>query len=151
MTKKKDNAPAQEVITRKPLPASRKHYVPGTIHAIRVAMREISLTETRHGHNGSTRTEENAPIYVYDTSGPYTDPTIQIDLKQGLPRLRESWIRERGDVEELADYTSEYGRQRLSDTTLDHLRFAHLKRPLRAKDGANVSQLHYARKGMITP
>jgi phosphomethylpyrimidine synthase len=114
-------------------------------------MREISLTETRHGHNGSTRTEENAPIYVYDTSGPYTDPTIQIDLKQGLPRLRESWIRERGDVEELADYTSEYGRQRLSDTTLDHLRFAHLKRPLRAKDGANVSQLHYARKGMITP
>lgn len=148
---KKQTAPGQEIITRQPLPASKKVYVPGKVHKINVAMREISLSDTMHGHNGSATTEKNAPIYVYDTSGPYTDPSVAIDLKQGLPRLRQDWILKRGDVQELPDYTSAYGKQRLADKSLDHLRFNHLKRPLKAKGGANVSQLHYAKKGIITP
>ncbi|MGL1330317.1 phosphomethylpyrimidine synthase ThiC, partial [Vibrio parahaemolyticus] len=88
---------------------------------------------------------------VYDTSGPYTDPNIKIDLKKGLPRLREEWITKRGDVEELSEISSEYGRQRANDKSLDSLRFEHIKKPLRAKSGKNVSQLYYAKQGMITP
>lgn len=148
--KKADKIPSQEVLTRDPFPASRKIYVKGQKHDIKVAMREIELSPTRmHGLNG--KTEENPPVTVYDTSGPYTDPSIKIDVKKGLPKLRESWIRDRNDVEELPDLTSDYGKQRLQDPALDHLRFDHYKKPLKAKSGHNVSQMHYARKGIITP
>ena len=140
----KSEAPKSEVITRNPLPASRKIYVLGKVHDIKVAMREIELTDTVHNYNGNEKVEKNAPITVYDTSGPFTDPNIKIDLKKGLPRLREEWILNRGDVEELKEQSSEYGRKRLNDTSLDYLRFEHLKNPLKAKKGMNVSQMHYA-------
>lgn len=144
-----------ETITRDPFPNSQKVYVKGQIHDISVAMREISLNDTRiHGASRPGRlgaTEPNEPVTVYDTSGPYTDPNIEINVKKGLPALRAAWVRERGDVEELETISSEYGRMRLADQKLDHLRFAHNAKPLRAKAGQNVSQLHYAKKGIITP
>jgi phosphomethylpyrimidine synthase len=139
---------SQNQISREPLTGSRKIYVPGEIHNIQVAMREIILSPTKIV-NGNE--EENLPVTVYDTSGPYTDPTIKINLKKGLPRLREEWILNRKDVEQLNDFTSEYCRTRLADKKNDSLRFDHLKKPLRSKSGCNVSQLHYAKKGMITP
>src|SRR3989449_4051337 len=114
-----------------------------------VPMREIRLTPTKSFKNGAV--EENAPFLVYDTSGPYTDPDVTIDIRQGLAPLRLAWIMARGDVEELPGVTSEYGRLRLTDHKLDALRFAHLRKPLRAKPGRNVTQMHYARKGIITP
>jgi phosphomethylpyrimidine synthase len=135
-------------ISREPLTGSRKIYVPGKIHNIQVAMREITLSPTKLSHGVP---EENPAVTVYDTSGPYTDPSISIDLKKGLPRMREEWIRSRNDVEELNEFTSAYCRARLADKKLDGLRFEHLKKPLRAKTGCNVSQLHYAKKGIITP
>jgi phosphomethylpyrimidine synthase len=131
-------------ISRAPFPASKKIYVDG------VAMREITLTPTRlHGSKGAA--VPNPSVVVYDTSGPYTDPDIDIDVRKGLPRLRESWILNRNDVEQLPGVSSAYGRERLEDTKLDHLRFSYQHTPLRAKAGHNVSQLHYARKGIITP
>ena len=150
--KKKDQAPHQTLVERQPLTGSRKIYVKGQLHPnIRVAMREIVLADTERKFDFVNPTEQNAPVTVYDTSGPYTDPTVEIDLKKGLPRLRESWIVERGDVERLAGTTSDYGQQRATDTSLDHLRFEHIAAPLRAKPGSNVSQMHYAKKGLITP
>lgn len=137
-------------ISREPFPASRKIHVNGSRHNISVAMREITLTDTRlHGRHGET--EPNPPVTVYDTSGPYTDPDAHIDVRQGLPRLREQWITNRGDVQQLEDFTSRYGRERLADPALQHLRFEHLRLPYKAKPGGNVSQMHYARKGIITP
>ncbi len=131
-----------------PLPNSRKIYVEGSRPDIRVPMREISQADTPTGFGG----EKNPPIYVYDCSGPYTDPNARIDIRSGLPALRQQWIEERGDTEVLPDLTSEYGRQRAADPALDELRFPGLHRkPRRAKAGANVSQMHYARKGIITP
>lgn len=147
---KKEQLPAAHVITRTPLSGSKKIYVPGQLHDIRVAMREIELSPTQHQLNGKKTSLNNESVTVYDTSGPYTDPAVEIDLKKGLHRLRESWILQRGDVEQLQESSSIYCRQRLADTTLDHLRFEHLKKPLRAKKGCNVSQLHYAKKGLIT-
>jgi len=148
---KKEHTPNENVITRAPLTASKKIYVEGKLHNIKVAMREITLTDTVHKFNGSNKTEKNSPMVVYDTSGPFTDPNVKIDLKKGLPRLREEWILDRGDVEELNDFTSDYCRIRLEDKNLDALRFEHLKKPLKAKPGQNVSQMHYAKKGIITP
>jgi phosphomethylpyrimidine synthase len=150
--KKRDQAPQQTLVERQPLTGSRKIYVPGKLHpTIRVAMREIALADTERKFDFGFPSEQNPPVTVYDTSGPYTDPNVEIDLKKGLPRLRESWILERGDVEQLPGTTSEYGQQRATDTGLDHLRFEHISAPLRAKAGANVSQMHYAKKGIITP
>jgi len=150
--KKKDQAPQQTLVERQPLTGSRKIYVPGKLHPnIRVAMREIALADTERKFDFGFPSEQNPPVTVYDTSGPYTDPSVEIDLKKGLPRLRESWILERGDVEQLPGTTSDYGQQRAADTSLDHLRFEHISAPLRAKAGANVSQMHYAKKGLITP
>lgn len=146
---KKDKKPGDSVITRDGFPNSKKIYVKGSIHNIDVAMREISLNDTVDKFNG--KTEKNDPVTVYDTSGPYTDPNINIDVKKGLPRLREKWILDRGDVEELKSISSLYGQQRLNDKSLDELRFGHLKNPLKAKRGYNVSQMHYAKKGIITP
>jgi phosphomethylpyrimidine synthase len=148
--KKADKIPGQEVITRDPFHASKKIYVKGQIHDVKVAMREITLSETKlHGLKG--KTEENPPVTIYDTSGPFTDSNIEIDVKKGIPKLREQWIKDRNDVEELSQLSSEYGRNRLEDKTLDHLRFEHFKNPLKAKQGQNVSQMHYAKKGIITP
>ncbi|QEL66289.1 thiamine biosynthesis protein [Oryzomicrobium terrae] len=131
-----------------PLPNSRKIYVQGSRPDIQVPMREISQADTPTGFGG----EKNPPIYVYDCSGPYTDPNAKIDIRAGLPALRQRWIEERGDTEVLPDLTSEYGRQRAADPALDELRFPGLHRkPRRAKAGKNVSQMHYARQGIITP
>ena len=146
---KQDKIPSQETISRKPFPNSKKIYVKGNLHDVQVPMREISLSDTVDKFRN--KTEKNAPIAVYDTSGPYTDVNAEIDVKKGLQRLREKWILERGDVEELKGISSEYGKQRLNDKNLDALRFEHLKNPLKAKAGKNVTQLHYAKKGIITP
>ncbi|WP_375581192.1 phosphomethylpyrimidine synthase ThiC [Marivirga tractuosa] len=145
---KKEHAPQENGISRAPLPGSRKIYVKGELHDINVAMREIMLSPTKLS-NG--KIEENPSAVIYDTSGPYTDPNFEIDLKKGLPRIREEWILKRGDVEQLENFSSEYFSERLADEKLDHLRFEHLKKPLKAKKGANVTQLHYAKKGIITP
>ncbi|TAF71774.1 MAG: phosphomethylpyrimidine synthase ThiC [Flavobacterium sp.] len=138
----------QDKISRTPFQNSKKTYIDGEIHPIKVAMREISLADTKLS-NG--RIEKNPAVTVYDTSGPYTDPNIQIDVRKGLPRIREQWILDRNDVEELTEISSEYGKSRLNDQKLDHLRFEYLHKPIRAKKGANVTQLHYAKQGIITP
>jgi phosphomethylpyrimidine synthase len=131
----------------KPLPNSRKIYVEGSRPDIRVPMREISQSETP----ASMGAETNPPIYVYDCSGPYTDPAVKIDIRSGLAALREGWIAERGDTETLDKLTSEYGRQRLNDPDLAEMRFDLKRAPRRAKHGRNVTQMHYARAGIITP
>ena len=130
-----------------PLPNSRKVYVTGSRPDIRVPMREISLAETRTDRG----VEHNPPVLVYDTSGPYTDPTARIDLRSGLPDVRSAWIEERGDTEILPGLSSEFGRARLADASLDAMRFAHVRTPRRARAGHNVTQMHYARRGIITP
>ncbi|HHH35865.1 MAG TPA: phosphomethylpyrimidine synthase ThiC [Gammaproteobacteria bacterium] len=132
---------------RRPLPGSRKIYVTGSRADLRVPMREIRLADTLSAQGR----EANAPVTVYDTSGPYTDPDADIDLRRGLPALREAWIEERGDSERLADFSSRYGRERNTDPALAALRFPALRRPRRALPGRNVSQMHYARRGIITP
>ena len=133
-------------------PGSEKVYIPGTLHPfIKVGMRKVNLTPTVTVEGKERKTRENAPVYLYDTSGAYSDPQAHIDLQQGLPRLRESWITARGDVEQLKELTSEYGRLRQADKSLDHLRFAHIRLPYRAKQGHQVSQMYYAKQGIITP
>ncbi|MBS0179034.1 MAG: phosphomethylpyrimidine synthase ThiC [Nitrospira sp.] len=136
-------------MTTAPFAASRKVHIEGSRPDVRVPMREISLTPT-HSTNGNGD-QPNQPITVYDTSGPYTDPAVTIDVRAGLPPLRRAWIESRQDTEELPQVTSQYGRQRASDPKLADLRFTHLRKPLRAKPGRNVSQMHYAKKGIITP
>ena len=130
-----------------PLPGSRKVYVEGSRPDIRVPFREITLSPTKT----SGVDEQNPPLLVYDTSGPYTDPSANIDLRQGLPELRRAWIEERNDTEFLDGPTSEYGNRRANDPTLAQLRFDLSRTPRRAKAGKNVTQLHYARQGIITP
>lgn len=133
-------------------PNSEKIYVGGEIYPdLRVGMRRVRLMPTVSvGSDGKETREENAPVVVYDTSGPYGDKDAQIDLRKGLPRLREAWIEERGGVERLPELTSEYGRARLADKSLDHLRFEHKTMPLRAKAGTQVGQMYYARQGIVT-
>jgi len=149
MSQRPEKLPTPETVTRQPLTGSRKIYVPGQLHDIRVAMREISVADTVSHPTG--RRTPNTPVTVYDTSGPYTDPSVAIDLQKGLPRLRESWIRERQDVDDLPGFSSTYCQQRMADQSLDALRFEHIRTPMRAKVGQNVTQLHYARQGIITP
>ncbi|WP_053214726.1 phosphomethylpyrimidine synthase ThiC [Pseudomonas sp. Q12-87] len=129
-----------------PFTRSQKIYVQGSRPDIRVPMREISLDVTPTDFGG----EINAPVVVYDTSGPYTDPNVSIDVRKGLADVRSSWIEARGDTERLAGLSSNFGQERLADPELTKLRFAHVNNPRRAKPGANVSQMHYARKGIIT-
>ncbi len=143
--RKQEKIPAQSVITRDPFPNSRKIFVDGKIHDIKVAMREIETGNTASGSSEAG----NANITVYDTSGPYTDPDTDIDVQQGLPRLREPWIRDRGDVWELPDFTSEFARKRLERS--NGITFGNIRKPLRAAPGCNVTQMHYARKGVVTP
>jgi len=131
----------------KPLPNSRKIYVQGSRPDIRVPMREITLTPT----HTSAGEEQNPPIYVYDCSGPYTDPQVAIDIRSGLAELRAPWIAERNDTEALPRLTSEYGQQRLNDPALADMRFNLTHTPRKAKSGKNVTQMHYARQGIITP
>ena len=149
--KNKDTKPSQSVITREPFTGSKKIYVQGKLHNIKVAMREISLSDTVNKFKTESPIEKNPPVVVYDTSGPFTDPEIDLDVRKGLPKLRHQWILDRGDVEQLDQISSEYGRERLNDASLDHLRYEYLDKPLKAKPGLNVSQLHYAKKGIITP
>src|SRR5665647_308129 len=130
-----------------PLPNSRKVYVQGSRPDIRVPMREISQSDTP----ASFGAEKNPPVYVYDTSGPYTDPSAKIDIRDGLAPLRAKWIEERGDTEALSGPSSRFGVERLRDPKLTELRFNLQRKPRRAKPGMNVSQMHYARRGMITP
>ncbi|SAL11638.1 thiamine biosynthesis protein ThiC [Caballeronia sordidicola] len=131
-----------------PLPNSRKIYVTGSRPDIRVPMREITQSDT----NESFGSEKNPPVYVYDTSGPYSDPQAHIDIRSGLPALRQSWIEERGDTESLSGLSSDFGRERAADPATADLRFKGLHRtPRRAAAGKNVTQMHYARQGIITP
>ncbi|WP_332861172.1 phosphomethylpyrimidine synthase ThiC [Janthinobacterium svalbardensis] len=130
-----------------PLPNSRKIYVEGSRPDIRVPMREISQSDTEASFGG----EKNPPIYVYDTSGPYTDPDVNIDIRSGLDTPRLPWIMERADTEELPGPTSDYGIARLADPKLAELRFNLHRKPRRAIAGKNVTQMHYARRGLITP
>ncbi|WP_275315199.1 phosphomethylpyrimidine synthase ThiC [Tenacibaculum bernardetii] len=148
--KNKDTAPKQNGITRNPFPNSQKIYVNGKIHPqIKVAMREITLSDTVDSM--TKKKTPNESVTVYDTSGPYTDPNKEIDVHNGIERIREQWIKDRGDVEQLTSFSSDYCNERLNDASLDHMRFKLVKKPLRAKKGQNVTQLHYAKKGMITP
>jgi phosphomethylpyrimidine synthase len=130
-----------------PFPSSRKKYITGRRRDVRVPIREISLSPTHH----SKWVEQNPPLPVYDCSGPYTDPDAEIDLVRGLPALRGPWIEEREDTERLTELSSEYGRQRQNDLLTHGLRFPARPRPRRAHRGRNVSQMHYARNGIITP
>ncbi len=133
-------------VTR-PIPGSRKIHVPGSRSDLQVPMREIALTRTPTLFGG----EENAPLTVYDTSGPYTDPEARIDLSTGLPALRAGWVAERGDTQLLPRLSSAFGRSREIDARLDAVRFPSRLQPRRALAGANVTQMHYARRGIITP
>ena len=137
-----------KTITQASLPNSKKVYIDGQLFPIKVAMREISLSPTKLSSGGI---EVNPPVTVYDTSGPYTDDQAVIDVRKGLPRIREQWILDREDVKVLEGITSEYGKKRLADTKLDDLRFEYSHKPMVAKEGMNVSQLYYAKKGIITP
>ena len=129
------------------LPASNKVYIEGSRPDIRVPFREISLTDTPTGLGG----EQNLPLRVYDTSGVYTDPNVSIDLNKGLPWIRQTWIEERDDTEVLTGLTSKFGQERLKDIRTADIRFAHIQNPRRAKAGKNVTQMHYAKQGIITP
>ena len=136
-----------EIRTPSSYPASAKRYFSGSRADVKVPYRELSLSETRH----SERVEQNAPLPLYDTSGPYTDPEAGIDLARGLPRQRRAWIEDRRDTMRLDGLSSEHGRQRQNDLLTSHLRFPSTSKPVRALRGKNVTQMHYARKGIITP
>ncbi|RDH92375.1 MAG: phosphomethylpyrimidine synthase ThiC [endosymbiont of Seepiophila jonesi] len=142
----KKTASLSEEVTR-PFLKSKKIYVEGSRPDIRVPMREIEQDPTA----ASFGAEENPPITVYDTSGPFTDPEQKIDLMKGMPDLRSGWIDERDDTEQLEGPSSDYGRIRQGDAELANLRFEHIRAPRRARPGQNVTQMHYARQGIITP
>ncbi|MEW8312867.1 MAG: phosphomethylpyrimidine synthase ThiC [Candidatus Thiodiazotropha taylori] len=142
----KKTATLSEEVTR-PFYNSSKIYVEGSTPDIQVPMRQVEQEAT----SASFGAEENPPIPIYDTSGPFTDPQQTIDLMQGMPDLRTPWIEARGDTQQLDGPTSEYGQSRQNDPELAHLRFEHIRAPRRAKAGANVTQMHYARQGIITP
>ena len=130
-----------------------KYYMQGKIYPnIKVGMTKVNLTPTvTKDANGIPHIEKNAPVMIYDTSGPFSDPNIEVDLKKGLPRMREQWILERNDTEQLAEVSSEYGRMRLADKSLDSLRFEHIQLPRRAVKGKAITQMAYAKAGIITP
>lgn len=142
-----DKISSLDTSTEQHFPNSRKIYVEGSRSDIQVPMRVISLTATET----ESGVEENAPVSVYDSSGIYSDKDASINLRAGLPAIRENWIIERSDTELLESVSSTYGGARQVDINTTHLRFEHLKKPRRAKAGCNVTQLHYARQGIITP
>jgi len=130
-------------------PHSEKIYIQGQLPNVSVAMREISLSHTLNAKGEIV--EKNMPIRVYDTSGVYSDPQMKVDVRQGLPKMRNTWIKQRNDSEELINASSKFAQQRMADEGLDHLRFEHLPKVRRAKQGKNITQMHYARQGIITP
>ncbi|MEG2514977.1 MAG: phosphomethylpyrimidine synthase ThiC, partial [Bacteroidaceae bacterium] len=139
-------------ITRIPYPNSEKIYIKGQLYPdLRVAMRKVTLTPSVNIVNGEKVITPNGEVMIYDTSGPFTDNKIEIDLKKGLPRLREAWIIKRGDAEQLSSISSEYGKMRQADKNLDSLRFEHITLPYCAKKGKRVSQMYYAKQGIVTP
>ncbi|EAT7272850.1 phosphomethylpyrimidine synthase ThiC [Salmonella enterica] len=155
LTRREQRAKAQHFIDTlegTAFPNSKRIYVTGSQHDIRVPMREIQLSPTLiGGSKDNPQFEENEAVPVYDTSGPYGDPDVAINVQQGLAKLRQPWIDARNDSEELDDRSSAYTRERLADDGLDDLRFTDLLTPKRAKAGKRVTQLHYARKGIVTP
>ena len=133
-------------------PRSQKVYLPGKLYPnIRVAMRKVEQVPSVSFEGEEKIVTPNPEVYMYDTSGPFSDTEMSIDLKKGLPRMREEWIVGRGDVEQLPEITSEYGQMRRNDKSLDHLRFEHIALPYRAKKGEAITQMAYAKKGIITP
>ena len=139
-------------LTGQPFPSSHKVYVEGSLQGVRVGMREITLSDTFIGGTDENPVyEPNEPLRVYDTSGPYTDPNFELDVRKGLDKYREQWIESRGDTEVLESVTSQFAQQRMADDGLDHIRFEHLPKIRRAKAGKNVTQMHYARQGIVTP
>jgi phosphomethylpyrimidine synthase len=143
----KKKTEAMEAAAIQPLPNSEKVYIKGSRDDINVPMRKIKLADT----TTSVGVEKNPDVYVYDCSGVYTDPTADINLRQGLPGVRTPWIEDRNDTEFLDGPSSKFGQLRQSDPELASMRFEHIHSPRRAKAGANVSQMHYAKKGIITP
>ncbi|MGO4912606.1 phosphomethylpyrimidine synthase ThiC [Leeuwenhoekiella sp. W20_SRS_FM14] len=147
---KTEKIPKQQTISRAPFPNSEKVYVSGSLYPdLKVPMRQISLADTVDKFNG--KVEKNAPVLVYDTSGPFTDPNIEIDVKKGLDPVRKKWILDRKDTVQLSGLSSAYGRKQEENPALDHLRFVRNANPLKAEAGKNVTQMHYARQGIITP
>ena len=144
-SRKKEKIPTESVITRDPFPNSKKIYVDGKIHDIKVAMREVETDDSLSDTPGA----DKFSITLYDTSGPYTDPDVDIDVHRGLPPLREKWIREREDVSELPDFSSEFARKRLERA--NGITFGNIRKPLCAMPSRNVTQMHYAKKGIVTP
>ncbi|MBR4676686.1 MAG: phosphomethylpyrimidine synthase ThiC [Bacteroidales bacterium] len=142
-----------ENITKITYPGSKKVYMQGSVYPdIKVGMRQVTLTPTvTVDENGKKSFQENPPVTLYDTSGAFGDENQTVDLKKGLPRLREKWILDRGGVEQLKEITSDYGKKRLADKSLDSLRFEHIRLPYRAKKGSQISQMYYAKQGIITP
>lgn len=155
LTRRERRAQAQaflQNLSEQHFPNSEKIYLDGKLHPINVGMREVSLADSFVGGTEEDPIlESNESIVVYDTSGPYTDPSVQIDVHKGLQKLRQAWVEGRDDTEELAGATSGYSQQRLADDGLDHIRFENLPKVKRAKEGRNVTQMHYARQGIITP
>ncbi|MBD1583820.1 phosphomethylpyrimidine synthase ThiC [Pseudoalteromonas sp. S16_S37] len=154
-SRRETRAAASEFIynlTGQPFPSSHKVYVEGEQAGVRVGMREITLSDSFVGGTEDNPVyEKNEPVRVYDTSGPYTDPDFKLDVRKGLPKLRKEWIDARDDTEWLDSVTSKFSQQRMADEGLDHIRFEHLPKIRRAKAGKNVTQMHYARQGIVTP
>ncbi len=155
MSKREVRQQAQEFLDSlkgQPFPNSSKVYVEGSRSDIQVGMREIKLSPSLAGGTRENPVwEENEPVRVYDSSGPYTDESTDLDVRRGLAPMRQAWIEERNDTVQLEKVSSQFSQQRLADEGLDHIRFEHLPAPRVAKEGANVTQLHYARQGIITP
>ena len=145
MKMKTEQTPNNQTISTSPFPASKKVYLDGELHAIKVPMREISLHDTQPHIKGLPATK-NPAVTVYDTSGPYTDPSYQVNLDKGLPRNFEKWILQRNDVEYLSDISSEYGKKRKNDDSLNPIRFPNLNKPLKALPGKN----QFTQKGRFT-
>ena len=132
-------------------PSSEKIYVDGTLNNIKVGMRKINLTDTVTVVDGEKKHKPNRPVIIYDTSGPYSDPNIETDINKGLPRLRFEWGVRRKDIEQLTNFTAEYSRRRLTDQSLNDIRFPIKHKPYRAKEGRRITQMYYAKKRIITP
>jgi phosphomethylpyrimidine synthase len=145
---KKDRIPSEKIISTTPFPKSKKVFVKGKLNDVAVAMREIKTEDIYVNEKGE---KENFRITVYDTSGPYTDQNENIDVQKGIKPLRAEWINSRNDTEQLTDFSSNYSNERLNDKTLNSIHFKNIRKPLRAQSGKNVSQMHYARQGIITP
>lgn len=154
MNKRQTRAAAEQFIHNlqgQPFPNSEKIYIQGSRDDIRVGMRQIHLSPSQISTSKTPKWQENDPVFVYDTSGIYSDSSAVIDVRRGLPRLRSKWIDERGDCRPLNSRSSQFTQQRLADEGLDHIRFHELPIAQRAKEGHVVTQLHYARSGIITP